>query len=843
MAPFQDEIQNKRLDEIRRKEEEERVKQQATASGVPYVDLSGVGVSTDALRALTEAEAREHGVAAFKIVGKTLHVATKNPNDPKAQAMKAVLEKKEYRPIFYLVSERSLEKAWDRYRDISQAELSRGSFLDISDEALQALTAEIKTNDDIRTRFLKIVNDKNAKRTSQLMELIFGSGIATKSSDVHIEPQEEDVRLRFRQDGVLQDIVTFEPMIYRGINSRIKLLSGMKLTETEDAQDGRFTISFKGQEIEIRTSVIPSAYGEAIVMRILNPDGISVGFEQLGFEEELLKVLEKEIAKPNGLILTTGPTGSGKTTTLYSFLKKVYNPEIKILTIEDPIEYHLPGISQTQVNHEKGYDFLSGLRAALRQDPDIIMVGEIRDKETATIAVNASLTGHLVLSTLHTNNAAGAIPRLIDLGIKPGILASALTVAMAQRLVRKLCVHCKASKQPTEEERALLEGVLQAAHHRGKDIERFGIHIGDSFEIMQPTGCEQCNFTGYKGRVGLYEAILTDEHIEHLLVHGNPTEREVFLESQKQGIFTMQEDSVIKVVQGITSLEEVQGVVDLTHGLLTEEERAAGPRAQKVHPSPLPEKKPDPAVIKESEAETTPDPLVELIPTVEPISTEVPHTDTDTPHLTPLFSMLPPPEEEEVLETVKDEIMKVPEVVEMPEVVEETPEDFDPTLINQVNGASQALSHHDTRPTPARVAMAEDDDIPSRAEAYSIGETQREFLKQHMDARLTPRNTKTLSEEYAGLPFLVDFLKRLEDEQRRNPSLGAAQKIALLQEMILDTVTHSVPEHHTEERDVFHDIINSLETLRRSQHNAPSEPVHHELEKIRQTIQKYIKQE
>jgi type IV pilus assembly protein PilB len=830
MAPFQDEIQNKRLDEIRRKEEEERVKQNASSSGIPYVDLSGVGVSTDALRALTETEAREHGVAAFKIVGKTLHVATKNPNDPKTQEMKAVLEKKEYRPIFYLVSERSLEKAWDRYNDVSKAELSRGSFLDISDEALQALTAEIKTNDDIRTRFLKIVNDKNAKRTSQLMELIFGSGIATKSSDVHIEPQEEDIRLRFRQDGVLQDIVTFDPIIYRGINSRIKLLSGMKLTETEDAQDGRFTISFKGQEIEIRTSVIPSAYGEAIVMRILNPDGISVGFEQLGFEEELLKVLEKEIAKPNGLILTTGPTGSGKTTTLYSFLKKVYNPEIKILTIEDPIEYHLPGISQTQVNHEKGYDFLSGLRAALRQDPDIIMVGEIRDKETATIAVNASLTGHLVLSTLHTNNAAGAIPRLIDLGIKPGILASALTVAMAQRLVRKLCVHCKASKQPTEEERALLEGVLQAAHHRGKDIERFGIHIGDSFEIMQPTGCEQCNFTGYKGRVGLYEAILTDEHIEHLLVHGNPTEREVFLESQKQGIFTMQEDSVIKVVQGITSLEEVQGVVDLTHGLLTEEERATGPREKKIIPQALPEKKPDPAIIQESELESKPVTLPEIIPMVEPISTEV--SQREIPQLSPLFTILAPldEEKEEVVEVTQNEIP-------------ETPEDFDSNLIEQVNGASQALSHHNARPTPVSVAMTEDESIPSRAEAYSIGETQREFLKHHMDARLNPRETTTLPQEYAGLPFLVDFLKRLEDEQRRTPSLGAAQKIALLQEMILDTVTHSVPEHHTEERDVFHDIINSLETLRRAQHNTPSEPVHHELEKIRQTIQKYIKQE
>jgi hypothetical protein len=273
--------------------------------------------------------------------------------------------------------------------------------------------------------------------------LIIAGALHFKVSDIHIEPEEEKVRFRYRIDGALQDICFVDFETFKFINSRLKLLSGMKLSTTKDAQDGRFEIHDDKIEIEVRVSLIPGNYGESYVMRLLDPRNIMANIESLGMSPELFEIVERSVEKPNGIVLTTGPTGSGKTTTLYAFINKLYTPEIKILTIEDPVEYHLEGIIQTQVEEEKGYTFLSGLRAAMRQDPDVIMIGEIRDEDTAKVAVNAALTGHLVFSTLHTNNAAGTIPRLLDLGVNPGVLASALSLSLAQRLVRKLCENCK----------------------------------------------------------------------------------------------------------------------------------------------------------------------------------------------------------------------------------------------------------------------------------------------------------------------------------------------------------------------------------------------------------------
>jgi type II secretory ATPase GspE/PulE/Tfp pilus assembly ATPase PilB-like protein len=410
------------------------------------------------------------------------------------------------------------------------------------------------------------------------MEIIFGAAIGTKSSDVHIEAAETFSRLRFRQDGVLQDIVEFPLEIYKSINSRIKLLSEMKLTSTATAQDGRFTIMYKGIEIEIRTSLIPGPYGESIVMRLLNPEGLAKDLSNLGVQNKLLDILQKEIEKPNGMILNTGPTGSGKTTTLYSFLKKVYTPEIKILTIEDPIEYHLPGITQTQVDHEKGYDFSSGLRAAMRQDPDVIMVGEIRDKETASTAINASLTGHLVLSTLHTNNAAGAIPRLIELGVSSKILPDALTVTMAQRMVRTLCEFCKAPTALTPDEDKLIRAIINNAETSGKDYSYMNITHDGPLSMYKPVGCDKCDHIGYKGRVGLFEAILIDDKVADVIAT-NPTERAIKHGSLHQGIFTMVEDGVSKILSGITTIEEVQSTVDMVEDL------PEGWNQQKVEPS------------------------------------------------------------------------------------------------------------------------------------------------------------------------------------------------------------------------------------------------------------------
>jgi type IV pilus assembly protein PilB len=566
MAVFHDEEQNKKLAEIHARQEEEAVKSVADEYGIQYADLSGIGINTDALLLITEEISRTAKIACFAMVGKKLSVAVQSPTAEKTLEQIDILEQKGFVVQLFLVSERSLEKAWARYADVSGAIRSSGGLLDISDEELQKLSESIHSNQDIREQFNAMVTSGETHKISKIMEIIFGAAIATKSSDVHIEAAENNARLRFRQDGILQDIVEFPLEVYKSINSRIKLLSELKLTDAGLAQDGRFTIIYKGIEIEVRTSLIPGPYGESIVMRILNPEGLTVELDKLGIPTKLAAILLKEIEKPNGMILTTGPTGSGKTTTLYSFLKKLYNPEIKILTIEDPIEYHLPGITQTQVDHDHEYDFSSGLRAALRQDPDVIMVGEIRDKETASTAINAALTGHLVLSTLHTNNAAGAIPRLIELGSNPKILPDALTVAMAQRTLRRLCPHCKEEYAPSDAEDALLRAIIKQAESEGKDFSEFGISSSSTFKLYKPVGCDQCDHIGYKGRIGLFEAIIVDDAIADIIAT-NPTERDIKRAWAKQGIFTMIEDGVTKIVSGMTSIDEVQGTIDLTEDL------------------------------------------------------------------------------------------------------------------------------------------------------------------------------------------------------------------------------------------------------------------------------------
>ncbi len=567
MVNFDNTRQAKKIQEIRNKEEESFVERISKKFDLPYIDLGGTTIETDALITVPEADARHALLAPFKIVGKDLYVGVKSPNLSKTKKVLDELSQ-DYNLGVYMISTRSLNKAWGRYADVSKALSSRGGLLDISAKELERIARDIKTNADIKTAFDAVLTSKSLKQTTQLMEIIFGAAIATKSSDIHIEAQDELVRIRFRQDGVLQDITTFDPESYKKLLSRIKLLSEMKITQTQNAQDGRFTIDYDDKEIEVRVSVIPSAYGESFVMRILNPDGINVGVENLGIEPRLFEILMREIEKPNGMILTTGPTGSGKTTTLYSLMNHVYNPEVKILTIEDPIEYHLGGISQTQVQRDKGYNFLSGLRAALRQDPDVVMVGEIRDGETANIAVNASLTGHLVLSTLHTNSAAGVIPRLIDLGVSPQILAAALSVSLAQRLVRKNCQHCKEQYTPEPKDEKLIRDILNEAVRNGKPIHEYGLSETQEIVLTKGRGCVQCNGTGYQGRIGIFEAIITDEYIEELL-NKSPSEQEVRHIAEKQGLLNMREDGVIKILRGTTSLDEVRKVVDLYINNLT----------------------------------------------------------------------------------------------------------------------------------------------------------------------------------------------------------------------------------------------------------------------------------
>ncbi len=561
--PFDEEKQNKQLDELRRQEEENLLRVLAeTKFHVPYINLTSTTIDNDALRVVSEAESRQFDVGPFNLIGKKLSLAVRSPAADGALKAREVLESRGYLVQFFMASKASIEKVWSRYQDLSYATTTRAGGLDISQDVLTQMAEQIKTTDDAVRAIGEAIKSKETHSISRILETILGAGIALGASDVHIEPEADAVRLRFRLDGMLHSIMATDSHTYQLLNSRIKLLSGLKITVKDNPQDGRFS-SFLGEhEINYRTSLIPGAYGESIVLRILNPESIQVNLDALGISPELYEIFMREIKKPNGMVLLTGPTGSGKTTTLYAFLQKIYSPEIKVITIEDPIEYHLPGITQTQTDHKKGYNFLEGLRSALRQDPDVIMVGEIRDTETVKIAINAALTGHLVFSTLHTNSASGVIPRLIDLEANPKVLVSALSVSIAQRLCRRLCTECKYERDITAEEKAHIERMWDEAAREGKDLSKHKI-ARDTQKLWSAKGCAHCNNTGYKGRVGIFEAILTDENIEKIIMQ-SPTERDIKKIAEAQGILDMKEDGLVKILQGITDFPELMSVVDIT---------------------------------------------------------------------------------------------------------------------------------------------------------------------------------------------------------------------------------------------------------------------------------------
>ena len=553
---FDEDKQNRRVEDLKKREAENLTQVMAEKYGIPYLDLTVTAINIDALRVIKESDVEEAGVVSFNLIDKKVSLGVLSPENPKTKEVIATIEKKGYIPTLYMVSLEGLKKVLDRYKDLSFSFETKSGALDISNEEITNFLKEVHGIDDIKKLIEDILKQKKVYKISKLFEIIIAGALATKASDIHLEPEEAYVRLRYRLDGVLVEILTLDLETFNLLLSRVKLLSGLKLNVKEKAQDGRFSIKLSGDDIEIRTSVLPGAYNEAVVLRVLNPKSISVPLEELGIHPKLLAILLVEMAKPNGMILNTGPTGSGKTTTLYAFLKKIYSPEVKIITIENPIEYHLPGIVQTQTNEEKGYNFSEGLRSALRQDPDVIMVGEIRDGETAEIAINSALTGHLVFSTLHTNNAAGTYPRLIDLGVNPKTMTSAINIAMAQRLVRKLCLECK--------KEVILEGDIKTLVEKitGRIKDRSYLDGIQTKKMWTSVGCDKCNSTGYKGRLGIYEAIKSDQNIENT-VKENPSEREINRAAEGQGIPSMVEDGILKMLQGITSLDELNRVVEV----------------------------------------------------------------------------------------------------------------------------------------------------------------------------------------------------------------------------------------------------------------------------------------
>lgn len=554
MVLLNDDKEEKELSEVREREEEELMQTLSAKYGIPYINLVTVPIETDALRLVPEADARAAKIGPFAIANKKAALAVFSPHVPEVRAIVDRLTAAGWTVELHMASTKSLAKVYDHYKELSSATLTHAGTVELGASSLSEAAASIKTLAKVGPKIKEIIDSKQQNRISRLIEMTIGAAIAIGASDIHVEPEEGYVTLRYRLDGMLQEVIRFDRGTYALINSRIKLLSGLKLNVRESAQDGRITVALADKNIEIRTSLLPGAYGESIVLRILDPKSIQVPLESLGMHPKLLSVIEHEISKPNGMLLTTGPTGSGKTTTLYAFLRKIHTPDVKIITIEDPIEYHLAGITQTQVEAAKKYTFASGLRAALRQDPDVIMVGEIRDEETAEIAINSALTGHLVFSTLHTNNAAGTFPRLIDLGVNPKTITSAINLAMAQRLVRKLCENCKTEAPIPEKDKSRIFAVVATLPE--------GIEKPQTERYWRPKGCDRCNTIGYKGRIGVYEAIKADSSIEKI-VRENPSEREISAAAASQGIPNMAQDGILKVLSGVTTLEELERVVEL----------------------------------------------------------------------------------------------------------------------------------------------------------------------------------------------------------------------------------------------------------------------------------------
>ncbi|MBI2033921.1 MAG: type II/IV secretion system protein [Candidatus Liptonbacteria bacterium] len=539
-----------KLARLNRESEERSAQELAKKLNHPYVDLRKTPISLEALKLIPAEESRSAKAAAIELKVKRVALALADPNLPEAKKVLRSLEDRKYEVKIFIASLSGLEQAQGFYKFISEEAKEITGKVDIEKKNLEELIKQLHTFQEVKSEIEKF--DFKTTTTTALLEIVLAGALANKASDIHFEAEEKNTKIRFRLDGLLHDIFNDLPVRnYQNLISRIKLLSGMKINIRGQPQDGRFTIGLVAKEIEVRVSIVPSEFGETTVMRILDPEAISVELPQLGFREDNLKLVEEQLTKPNGLILNTGPTGSGKTTTLYAFLRKLVNPEIKIITIEEPIEYRIPGIEQTQVDPGSNYTFAKGLRAIVRQDPDVILVGEVRDGETADIAMHAALTGHMVLSTLHTNDAVGVVPRLVDLGVKPSIIGPALNLAIAQRLVRKLCEKCKKPAKVTPELETKISKFLEGLPKKvNRDPYR-------DFKIFEPQGCSACNNLGYKGRIGIFEFLEAGPDFEETILKETS---EVALKklAQSQEMVTMQQDGILKVLSGITSFKEVE---------------------------------------------------------------------------------------------------------------------------------------------------------------------------------------------------------------------------------------------------------------------------------------------
>lgn len=539
---------NKRQKEIRTKEIERITEARASKMGVPYVNLFGFPISPEALSLISEEDSKNLGVVCFFYDGSNIRIGAKEPEKPEIKVLLDQLNDTYHtQGKIYLISSHSFDHAFKLYASLPKVKITKG--VEITEEDLNKFEKEISDYKNLRDK----INEVNM---SDVVTLILATAVRTKASDVHIEAEELGIVIRLRIDGVLQEAAILGVDKWKKVISRLKLLSKVKINVTEKPQDGRFTIFLEKEKIEVRVSFLPTAYGESVVMRLLRASSVGLSFDELGLMPQAYEILNKEIEKPNGLVLTTGPTGSGKTTTLYAVLNKLNQPGTKIVTLEDPIEYQLKGINQSQVDSSKDYTFAKGLKSILRQDPDIVMVGEVRDLETAEIAVQASLTGHLVLSTLHTNDASGVIPRLVDMGVKPYFLVPSINAVIGQRLVRKLCDSCKVEHKLKPEEEELVSKILAVISPKAN------VEVPTELPKIYKAGegCEECSGLAYKGRVGIYEIFTMSDNMKELTSDGAPAFK-ILQQAIENGMITMLQDGVLKALKGMTSLEEVYRVI------------------------------------------------------------------------------------------------------------------------------------------------------------------------------------------------------------------------------------------------------------------------------------------
>ena len=520
-------------------EKKELTRARAKVLGFPFVSLAETPVSPEAVALVSEAVARTYRLIPLRFDRQKneLAVAMVNPLD--LEAIEFLEKKTGSKVVPYLAEEGEIEEAIkERYGGTLVAEVSQAMEEELAVPKSQAI--------DIRQLGTVIREAPIAKVVSTILEF----AVSSRASDVHIEPQPENTRVRYRIDGVLHEKLLLPKTIHEALISRIKISSGMKIDEKRIPQDGRFKFKAGEAEVDLRVSSAPTIWGEKIVMRLLRSSGGVPDLPELGLRGLGLKRVEEAILKPNGIIIVCGPTGSGKTTTLYSAITRINNPGLNIMTIEDPVEYEIKGITQVQVNREAGLTFASAMRSFLRQDPDIIMVGEIRDQETAELAIQASLTGHLVFSTLHTNQAAGTIPRLLDLGAEPFLLASSLSLVVGQRIARRICPNCREEYQPDKTNLDELTAVL------GKFLPK----KKEEIKFFRGKGCEQCNNTGYYGRVGIFEVLSVSEKIVKLILERAPA-GEIEKQAIEEGMITMLQDGYLRVVEGVSTMEEVVRVV------------------------------------------------------------------------------------------------------------------------------------------------------------------------------------------------------------------------------------------------------------------------------------------